>query len=151
MAQLVTLESMWNHRGKLLQEEPSVLPYLKAIRQSLAWQAIPINLVYRRFYTHYDLEMLLQEARRHHSQQVCYISSHGQRRKLTGLGDKVIRLDSLIEYCTPSARTGYIFGACDFLQPDTARQCLLATGARVVALSQKEITRTGSRPVGAVC
>jgi hypothetical protein len=49
MAQLVTLESMWNRKGKLLQEEPSVLPYLKAIRQSLAWEGIRINLVYRRF------------------------------------------------------------------------------------------------------
>jgi hypothetical protein len=144
MAQLVTLESMWNRKGKLLQEEPSVLPYLKAIRQSLAWEGIRINLVYRRFYTHYDLEMLLQEARRHHSQQVCYISSHGQRRKLTGLGDKVIRLDSLMEYCTPSPRTGYIFGACDFLQPDTARKFLLATGARFVAGYQKEIPWTES-------
>ena len=144
MAQLVTLESMWNRKGKLLQEEPSVLPYLKAIRQSLAWEGIRINLVYRRFYTHYDLEMLLQEARRHRSQQVCYISSHGQRRQLTGLGDKVIRLDSLIEYCTPSPRTGYIFGACDFLQPDTARKFLLATRARFVAGYQKEIPWTES-------
>src|SRR5713226_6597927 len=144
MAQLVTLESMWNRKGKLLQEEPSVLPYLKAIRQSLAWEGIRINLVYRRFYTHYDLEMLLQEARRHHSQQVCYISSHGQRRKLTGLGDKVIRLDSLMEYCTPSPRTGYIFGACDFVSPDTARKFLEATGARFLAGYQKEIPWTES-------
>ena len=51
MARLVVLESMWNPKGKLLNEEPSVLPYLKAIRQSLAWEGIRINLVYRRFYS----------------------------------------------------------------------------------------------------
>ena len=37
MAGLIVLESMWNPRGHLLDEEPSVLPYLKAIRQSLVW------------------------------------------------------------------------------------------------------------------
>jgi len=98
MARLVVLESMWNPKGKLLNEEPSVLPYLKAIKQSLAWEGIRINLVYRRFYSNYDLGLLLQEARRHRKLQVCYISSHGEHRKLMGLGDKVIRLENLIEY-----------------------------------------------------
>ena len=65
MARLVVLESMWNPKGKLLNEEPSVLPYLKAVRQSLAWEGIHINLVYRRFYSHYDLGLLLKEVRRH--------------------------------------------------------------------------------------
>ena len=60
MARLVALESMWNPKGKLLNEEPSVLPYLKAVRQSLAWEGISINLVYRRFYSHYDLGLLLK-------------------------------------------------------------------------------------------
>ena len=46
--------------------------------------------------------------------------------------------------CTPSPRTGYIFGACDFLQPDTARKFLLATGARFVAGYRKEIPWTES-------
>jgi hypothetical protein len=121
MARLVVLESMWNPKGKLLNEEPSVLPYLKAIRQSLAWEGIRINLVYRRFYSNYDLGLLLQETRRHRKPQVCYISSHGERRKLMGLGDKVIRLENLIEYCRPSPTTGYIFGACDFVTEKTAR------------------------------
>src|SRR5574341_825779 len=102
MARLVVLESMWNRKGKLLNEEPSVLPYLKAIRQSLHWEGLRINLVYRRFYSHYDLGLLLREVRRHRKAQVCYISSHGEHRKLTGLGDKVIRLESLIEYSRPS-------------------------------------------------
>ena len=144
MARLVALESMWNPKGKLLQEEPSVLPYLKAIGQSLAWEGIHTNLVYRRFYSHYDLGLLLKEVRRHRKPQVCYISSHGERRKLTGLGDKVIRLQSLIQYCRPSRTTGYIFGACDFLTPDTARKFLVATGARFVAGYQKEIPWTES-------
>ena len=91
MSRLVVLESMWNPKGKLLNEEPSVLPYLKAIRQSLAWEGIRINLVYRRFYSHYDLGLLLKEMRRHRKPQVCYISSHGEHRKLTGLGDKVMQ------------------------------------------------------------
>ena len=144
MARLVVLESMWNPKGKLLNEEPSVLPYLKAIRQSLAWEGIRINLVYRRFYSNYDLGLLLQEARRHRKPQVCYISSHGERRKLMGLGDKVIRLENLIDYCRPSPTTGYIFGACDFVTPDTARKFLLATGARFVAGYQKAIPWTES-------
>lgn len=144
MARLVVLESMWNPKGKLLNEEPSVLPYLKAIRQSLAWEGIRINLVYRRFYSHYDLGLLLKEARRSRSPQVCYISSHGEQRKLTGLGDKVIRLASLIKYCRPSRTTGYIFGACDFVTPDTAHKFLQATGARFVAGYQKEIPWTES-------
>ena len=55
---------MWNKRGTLLEEEPSVLPYLKAIRQSLAWEGIRVNLVYRRFYSNYDLGLLLEEVRR---------------------------------------------------------------------------------------
>ena len=141
---LVVLESMWNPKGKLLNEEPSVLPYLKAIRQSLAWEGILINLVYRRFYSHYDLGLLLKEVRRHRKSQVCYIASHGEQRKLTGLGDKVIRLASLIEYGRPSRTTGYIFGACDFVTPDTARKFLEATGARFVAGYQKEIPWTES-------
>jgi len=144
MARLVVLESMWNPKGKLLNEEPSVLPYLKAIRQSLAWEGIRINLVYRRFYSHYDLGLLLKEVRRSRSPQVCYISSHGERRKLTALGDKVIRLASLITYCRPSRTTGYIFGACDFVTPDTAQKFLQATGARFVAGYQKEIPWTES-------
>jgi len=144
MARLVALESMWNPKGKLLHEEPSVLPYLKAVKQSLAWEGIYINLVYRRFYSHYDLGLLLKEVRRSKSQQVCYISSHGERRKLTALGDKVIRLASLISYCRPSRTTGYIFGACNFVTPDTAQKFLQATGARFVAGYQKEIPWTES-------
>ena len=61
MPGLLVLESMWNRRGRLLDEEPSVLPYLKAIRQSLSWEGIRVNLVYRRFYTGYDLGLLLFE------------------------------------------------------------------------------------------
>jgi hypothetical protein len=144
MARLVVLESMWNPKGKLLNEEPSVLPYLKALRQSLHWEGLRINLVYRRFYSHYDLGLLLREVRRHRRAQVCYISSHGEHRKLTGLGDKVIRLESLIEYCRPSRTTGYIFGACNFVTPDTARKFLESTGSRFVAGYQKEIPWTES-------
>jgi len=76
--------------------------------------------------------------------QVCYISSHGERRKLMGLGEKVIRLENLIEYCRPSPTTGYIFGACDFVTPDTAKKFLEATSARFVAGYQKEIPWTES-------
>ena len=65
--------------------------------------------------------------------QICYIASHGQRRKLVGFGDKVIHLESLIEHCRPSPRIGYIFGACDFVTPDTAQKFLAATCARFVA------------------
>src|SRR3970282_1084869 len=144
MPGVVVLESMWNKKGGLLEEVPSVLPYLKAIRQSLAWEGIRINLVYRRFYSHYDLGLLLKEVRRHRKSQVCYIASHGEQRKLTGLGDKVIRLESLIEYCRPSRTTGYIFGACDFVTTDTARKFLEATGARFVAGYQKAIPWTES-------
>ena len=124
MPGLVVLESMWNKKGRLLDDEPSVLPYLKAISQSLAWEGIRVNLVYRRFYSSYDLGLLLEEVRRRRTFQVCYIASHGQRRKLVGLGDKVIRLETLIEHCRPSPRTGYIFGACDFVTPDTAKKFL---------------------------
>ena len=45
MPGVVVLESMWNKKGRLLDDEPSVLPYLKAIRQSLAWEGIRVNLV----------------------------------------------------------------------------------------------------------
>ena len=31
MPGMVVLESMWNRKGRLLEDEPSVLPYLKAI------------------------------------------------------------------------------------------------------------------------
>src|SRR6266545_2304345 len=85
MAGVVILESMWNKKGRLLEEEPSVLPYLK-----------------------------------------------------------VIRLDALVEHCRPSTGIGYIFGACDFVTPDTARNFLLATGARFVAGYQKAIPWTES-------
>jgi len=61
-----------------------------------------------------------------------------------GLGDKVIRLENLIEYCRPSPTTGYIFGACDFVTPDTAKRFLEATSARFVAGYQKEIPWTES-------
>src|SRR6266508_414207 len=99
MAGVVILESMWNKKGRLLEEEPSVLPYLKAIRQSLAWEGIRVNLVYRRFYSNYDLGLLLEEVRRRRQVfQVCYLASHGQRRKLMGFGDKVIRLDALEDF-----------------------------------------------------
>ena len=80
MPGVVILESMWNKKGRLLDDEPSVLPYLKAIRQSLSWEGIRVNLVYRRFYSNYDLGLLLEEVRRRRrSFQVCYIASHGQR------------------------------------------------------------------------
>ena len=49
MAGLVVLESAWNRKGSLLEDEPSVLPYLSALRQSLAWEGTPISLVHRRF------------------------------------------------------------------------------------------------------
>src|SRR5256712_2966880 len=125
MAGLVVLESMWNKKGGLLEEEPSALPYLKAIRQSLAWEGTHTSLVYRRFHSGYDLGLLLDEVRRRRTFQICYIASHGQRRKLVGFGNKVIHLESLIAYCRPSRRIGYIFGACDFVTPDTARKFLL--------------------------
>jgi|SoiMethySBSTD1v2_1073268.scaffolds.fasta_scaffold01302_32 hypothetical protein len=141
---LVVLESMWNRKGRLLEDEPSVLPYLKAIKQSLAWEGIRVNLVYRRFYSSYDLGLLLEEARRRQSFQVCYIASHGQRRKLVGIGNRVIRLETLVDHCRPSPQLGYIFGACDFVDPDTARNFLLATGARFVAGYQKPIPWTES-------
>src|SRR6266851_3868729 len=100
MPGVVVLESMWNKKGRLLDDEPSVLPYLKAIKQSLAWEGIRVNLVYRRFYSSYDLGLLLEEVRRRRrSFQVCYIASHGQRRKLVGIGDKVIRLETLVVDC----------------------------------------------------
>ncbi len=141
---LVVLESMWNRKGRLLEDEPSVLPYLKAIRQSLSWEGIRVNLVYRRFYSSYDLGLLLEEVRRRRSFQVCYIASHGQRRKLVGIGNRVIRLETLVDHCRPSPQLGYIFGACDFVDPDTARNFLAATGARFVAGYQKPIPWTES-------
>jgi hypothetical protein len=144
MPGLLVLESMWNRRGRLLDEEPSVLPYLKAIRQSLSWEGMRVNLVYRRFYTGYDLGLLLSEARRSRDFQVCYIASHGQRRKLLGIGNRVIRLETLAGHCRPSRTTGYIFGACDFVTPDTARRFLVETGARFVAGYQKAIPWTES-------
>jgi hypothetical protein len=144
MPGLVVLESMWNKKGGLLEEEPSVLPYLKAIHQSLAWENIRVSLVHRRFHSSYDLGLLLEEVRRRRTFQICYIASHGQRRKLVGFGDKVIRLESLIEYCRPSRRIAYIFGACDFVTPDTARKFLLATGAPFVAGYHKAIPWTES-------
>ncbi len=144
MPGLVALESMWNRKGKLLDEEPSVLPYLKAIKQSLAWEGIRVNLVYRRFYSSYDLGLLLDEARRRRAFQVCYIASHGQRRKLVGFGNRVIHLDTLAEHCRPSPQLGYIFGACDFVTADTAENFLAKTGARFVAGYQKAIPWTES-------
>src|SRR5262249_56046568 len=117
MPGLVVLESMWNKKGGLLDDEPSVLTYLKAIRQSLAWEGINFNLVYRRFYSNYDLGLLLEEVRRRRTFQICYIASHGQRRKLVGFGERVIHLEHLVEHCRPTPRIGYIFGACDFLTP----------------------------------
>ena len=65
-------------------------------------------------------------------------------RSLTALGDKVIRLASLIRYCRPSRTTGYIFGACDFVTPDTAHRFLESTDARFAAGYQKEIPWTES-------
>ena len=121
-----------------------MLPYLKAIRQSLSWEGTRVNLVYRRFYTGYDLGLLLSEARRSRDFQVCYIASHGQRRKLLGIGNRVIRLETLARHCRPSRNTGYIFGACDFVTPDTARRFLVETGARFVAGYQKAIPWTES-------
>ena len=147
MPGVVVLESMWNKKGRLLDDEPSVLPYLKAIKQSLAWEGIRVNLVYRRFYSSYDLGLLLEEVRRRRrSFQVCYIASHGQRRKLVGIGDKVIRLETLVDHCRPSTGTGYIFGACDFVTPDTAKNFLLATGARFVAGSASAFGDAASEP-----
>src|ERR1700754_1645146 len=102
MPGLVVLEAMWNKKGGLLDEEPSVLPYLKATRQSLDWEGIHMNMVYRRFYSNYDLGLLLEEARRKRTFQMCYIASHGQRRKLMGFGDKVIRLENLVAHSRPS-------------------------------------------------
>lgn len=144
MPGLVVLESMWNPKGKLLDEEPSVLPYLKAIRQSLAWEGIRVKLVYRRFYSAYDLGLLLGEVKRRRTFHVCYIASHGQRRKLLGIGDRVIRLETLAEHCRPARQTGFIFGACDFVTPDTAKDFLVKTGARFVAGYQKAIPWTES-------
>jgi hypothetical protein len=144
MPGLAVLESMWNRKGDLLEEEPSVLPYLKAVRQSLTWEGIRVHLVYRRFYSNYDLGLILSEVRKGGTFQLCYIASHGKRRKLVGLGDKVISLQSLVAHCRPSPRLGYIFGACDFVTPDTARRFLVATGARFVAGYQKSIPWTES-------
>jgi hypothetical protein len=144
VAGIAVLESTWNKRGCLLEEEPSVLPYLKAVRQSLAWEGTAVNLVYRRFHSGYDLALLLEEVRRRRAFRICYIASHGQRRKLVGLGGRVIRLESLIEHCRPSPRIGYIFGACDFVTPETAETFLRATGARFVAGYQKAIPWTES-------
>lgn len=144
MPRLLVLESTWNPKGRLLDDEPSVLPYLTAIHQSLAWDGINTQLVYRRFHSSYDLGLLLEEARRRRSFQICYIGSHGQRRKLVGLGNRVIRLERLIQHCRPSRNMGYIFGACDFVTAETARHFLEATGARFVAGYGKAIPWTES-------
>ena len=145
MAGLIVLESMWNPRGRLLDEEPSVLPYLKAIRQSLGWEGARVRLVYRRFHTAYDLGLLLREVlRKRKTFRVCYIASHGERRKLLGLGGKAIRLETLTDYCRPSPSMGFVFGACDFLTPDTALNFLKNTEAKFVAGYQKSIPWTES-------
>src|SRR5262245_15137485 len=102
MAGIVVLESIWNKKGGFLDDEPSVYPYLNAIRQSLAWEGSRVNLVYRRFHSNYDLGLLLEEVRRRRTFQICYIASHGHRRKLVGFGARVIRLESLIGHCRPS-------------------------------------------------
>lgn len=144
MPGLLVLESAWNRRGRLLEEEPSVFPYLDAIRQSLAWEGTRINLVYRRFHSAQDLGLLVSEARRRRGFQLCYIASHGQRGKLIGMGNQVVRLETLAVHCRSSRGIGYIFGACDFVTPDTAQQFLQATGARFVAGYQKAIPWTES-------
>jgi hypothetical protein len=145
VAGLIVLESMWNPRGRLLDEEPSVLPYLKAIRQSLAWEGAQVRLVYRRFHTTYDLGLLLREViRKRKSFRVCYIASHGQRRRLLGLGGRSIRLETLTDYCRSGRSMGFVFGACDFLTPDTALNFLTRTGAKFVAGYQKSIPWTES-------
>lgn len=145
MTGLIVLESMWNQRGRLLDEEPSVLPYLEGIRQSLAWDGEPVHFVYRRFHTAHDLRLLLSEVlRRRKSFRYCYITSHGRRRKLLGLGGQPIRLETLTDYCRASRHMGYLFGACDFVTPDTALTFLTKTGARFVAGYQKSIPWTES-------
>src|SRR5215813_14116444 len=144
MPGLVVLESAWNKEGGLLDEEPSVLPYLKALQQSLAWDGTRVNLVYGRFHDGHDLGLLLDEARRRRAFQLCYIASHGEPKKLVGFGGKVIELDQVIERCRTTPRMGYLFSACDFVSPDTAEQFLRATGARFVAGYQKAIPWTES-------
>ena len=144
MPGLIVLESMWNKKGGLLGQEPSVLPYLSAIHQSLAWEGSRVNLVYRRFHSKYDLGLLLEEARHRRAFQICYIASHGQRDKLLGFGSQIIRLEHLLAHCRPSPRMGFIFGACDFVTPETAEKFLIATGARYVAGYQKAIPWTES-------
>ena len=145
MPGLIVLESMWNPRGRLLDEEPSVLPYLKAIRQSLGWEGARVRLVYRRFHTAYDLGLLLREVlRKRKTFRICYIASHGERRELLGLGGKAIRLETLTDYCRPSPNMGFVFGACDFLNPDTALNFLKNTEAKFVAGYQKSIPWTES-------
>src|SRR5262245_28840941 len=97
-------ESTWNQQGVPLREQPPVLPYLEAIGRSLTWEGVPVNLVHRRFHSPYDLGLLLGEVRRRRRFQVCYLASHGESRKLLGVGDKVIRLQTLSEFCRPSPR-----------------------------------------------
>jgi len=137
---VVVLESMWNKKGRLLDDEPSVLPYLKAIKQSLAWEGIRVNLVYRRFYSSYDLGLLLEEVRRRRPPSRSATSPRTvSGASSSGSATKVIRLETLVDHCRPSTGTGYIFGACDFVTPDTAKNFLLSTGARFVAGYQKAI------------
>jgi hypothetical protein len=61
-----------------------------------------------------------------------------------GIGNRVIRLETLVDHCRPSPQLGYIFGACDFVDPHTAQNFLAATGARFVAGYQKPIPWTES-------
>ena len=144
MPGLIVLESMWNKKGGLLEDEPSVLPYLKAIRQSLAWEGIRVNLVYRRFYSNYDLGLLLEEIRRRRVlpdllHRLPWPAAQARGHRQPGHPPREPHRPLPAE-----PALGYIFGACDFVDPATAQNFLLATGARFVAGYQKPIPWTES-------
>ena len=145
MAGLAVLESMWNRKGGLL-DGGAVGPALSQGHPpvtGLGGHPRPSGL-----------PALLQQLRPRAS---CSRRSGGGGRSRSATSPLMASGESWsasatrssawrasIEHCRPSPRIGYIFGACDFVTPDTARKFLLATGARFVAGYQKAIPWTES-------
>jgi hypothetical protein len=125
---LLILESTWDEKGHYLRPEISVHPLFHGITE-----AMDVAMVYRQFNAKDDLRLLLQDFVRDRRFAYCYIAAHGGDGKIYGVGREEIKLSAIMTACANADGKGFIFGACRFVTPQTARRFLWETRARFLA------------------
>jgi hypothetical protein len=129
MSKLMILEVNWEgNEGKVMKEEFSwsVRPFLNGL-EGLLGADFPEG----EFHSGDDLLAALRQFRKSDTPYL-YVAAHGLRKQIVA-PDRGVYSSTIIRACKGSKGKGYVFSACDFVNPKTATEFLKETKADFVA------------------